>query len=391
MRESTPPGQPLDWEVMVMNADGTGVTQLTDTEGEFDGDPHWSPDGRKIVFTRQGGIAVMNADGTGVTQLTTGPQGAAGSDGEPAWSPDGRRIAFIRSAFPPCPAAGYRSELGSGPASQASNPPARAATGCQPAQDELWVMRADGSDQTRYVTGSPNKATPDWSPDGGKIVFSEDGIVVINADGSGLTRLRDDGGGAAWSPDGRELNCVAVRDRRRWRWAEKGGGPRARRRIGPAGLAAARVADRLGSCQAPPEGHYRAAKGCAGRSELCRRVQHQRSAAAGARTRKGARDAGARRAGFGEAAEGRRHESRGEALGQGEAAAVARPCGQAHAAHRRDRRERQAGQRQPKRHARAVNVADDAAPPTAPGASGACDLVGCGRCVEPPQASGGRC
>ena len=58
------------------------------------GSPAWSPDGRRIAFasTRDGNreIYVMNADGSGVTRLTDNDA----DDGYPSWSPDGRRIAF---------------------------------------------------------------------------------------------------------------------------------------------------------------------------------------------------------------------------------------------------------------------------------------------------------
>jgi WD40 repeat protein len=58
----------------VMNADGTGVTQLTNNIGATDFIPAWSPDGKHLAFTsdRDGDfeLFVMNADGTGVTQLT---------------------------------------------------------------------------------------------------------------------------------------------------------------------------------------------------------------------------------------------------------------------------------------------------------------------------------
>ncbi len=74
-----------DDEIFVMNADGTGVTQLTDND-DWDWDPVWSPNGRQIAFAsdRDGDaevfvmstdteIFVMNADGSDVMSL--GQQG----------------------------------------------------------------------------------------------------------------------------------------------------------------------------------------------------------------------------------------------------------------------------------------------------------------------------
>ena len=87
-----------DSEIYVMNADGSGTRRLTHNVG-YDGEPAWSPDGRKIAFQstrrRFGGskaeIYVMNADGSGKRNLTRNPA----KDGSPSWSPDGRRIAFV--------------------------------------------------------------------------------------------------------------------------------------------------------------------------------------------------------------------------------------------------------------------------------------------------------
>jgi Tol biopolymer transport system component len=61
-----------------------------------DEDPEWSPDGSRIALASTRGapgnydIFVMNADGTGVTRLTD----HAAPDQDPAWAPDGRSLYF---------------------------------------------------------------------------------------------------------------------------------------------------------------------------------------------------------------------------------------------------------------------------------------------------------
>ena len=87
-------------EIWVMNADGSGQTQLTfpdDTNAPDANDPSWSPDGSKIVFwsgfaREYGNIYTMNADGSDRTQLTFEPAGE--NSDNPAWAPDGKSIMF---------------------------------------------------------------------------------------------------------------------------------------------------------------------------------------------------------------------------------------------------------------------------------------------------------
>src|SRR5919198_464787 len=77
-----------NWEIYAMNADGTGVTNLTRDPGADDQAPAWSPDGSSIAYgsTREGaGLYLMSADGSDRRRLLV-------SDVErdqPSWSPDG--------------------------------------------------------------------------------------------------------------------------------------------------------------------------------------------------------------------------------------------------------------------------------------------------------------
>ena len=84
-------------EVYVIDADGTGSPVRLTNNTEEERAPAWSPDGKRIVFScRRGGpdfeICVMNADGTGQVQLTENNV----PDLTASWSPDGKRIVFHR-------------------------------------------------------------------------------------------------------------------------------------------------------------------------------------------------------------------------------------------------------------------------------------------------------
>ena len=204
-----------DKEVYVMDSDGGDPVNLT-RHHAFDSSPAWSPDGRRIAFEseRDGGdyhIFVMNADGSGVEQLTFGP-GTPWAR-QPAWSPDGSSIACVSGMGTDW---GIHSiDLDSGELRllpegglRGTNPSwspdgARIAyTMTDTADSDLrhvWVMAADGSGARQLTFAESWDADPTWSPDGRRIAFARlteqeirYDIYIIPVEGGAEERVTDD-------------------------------------------------------------------------------------------------------------------------------------------------------------------------------------------------------
>jgi Tol biopolymer transport system component len=169
--------------LFLMNADGTSDTGLFPTPLTLLGSSAtWSPDGKWIAFhrsrsggtgtripgrtepggpTRDSDIFVVNLDdllghGDAPTNITETVEGQSEDDAD--WSPNGDKIVFTSRNS----ACGPRPPLTG----------AEAIAACQEAA-EIWVMNADGTDRQQLTDSTLRleERSPDWSPDGSKILY----------------------------------------------------------------------------------------------------------------------------------------------------------------------------------------------------------------------------
>lgn len=169
----------------MMNEDGSDVMQLA-SMGYDVGQPDWSPDGMRIVAARDyTAIVVMDADGSNVQQIT---DEVAPVIEQPAWSPDGSRIAFsIKQAASGCLLSDYNIYV----ADPDGGNRVKLTDGCGGRNTEVdWSP--DGS---KIVFTSRRDSPQDIDTN-----LRDIEIYVMNADGSDETRLTFDGAENEQSP-----------------------------------------------------------------------------------------------------------------------------------------------------------------------------------------------
>jgi DNA-binding SARP family transcriptional activator len=156
------------------------IVPATATDG---GEPFWSPDGSKLVYSDGRNLFVTDAEGSHGRPITENDSDTL-YQFDPAWSPDGTWIAFRGEH---CPQFTYS---------------------CGEPDGSLALVHPDGTGATVILKRSGLEiGRPSWSPDASKLAIEIDhAIYVIAPNGSGLTRLtgRQDpvAEPSAWTPDG---------------------------------------------------------------------------------------------------------------------------------------------------------------------------------------------
>ena len=183
------------WEIFVLSPNQRIPVQLTDW-GADSWSLSWSPDGKYLAFVTNKDlmdeIYVIPAEGGEPLNISRQP---TANDFSPVWSPDGQSILFVSD----------REEGGN---------------------QDIYIMKADGSGVTRLTTDQARDTSPSWSPDGKQIAFVSDreqnfevyvmdapqGIMAKPGEPTRLTRTPAYEWSPVWSPDGKWIAFTSLRD-----------------------------------------------------------------------------------------------------------------------------------------------------------------------------------
>ncbi|WP_044890313.1 TolB family protein [Myxococcus hansupus] len=162
-----------DPEIYVAKADGSGEERLTHFHME-DRQPKWSPDGVWLVLVsdreRKDRLFFLRRDGSEMRPVSG--EHYAGEEREAAWSPDGKRLAYV--------------------------------TRTPEGLARIWVVPLAGGAPVALTDGKHRDDMPAWSPDGKYLAYVSEregnaDVYLMRADGTGQTRLTS-AKGADWLP-----------------------------------------------------------------------------------------------------------------------------------------------------------------------------------------------
>ena len=228
-------------DIWKMKSDGGAKVKLT-TDGNFKGPPVWSPRGDRIAYTaNQTGdmeVYIMNTDGSGKKQVTAGHNPEYFVEARVTWHTDGQRLYYqvVTMPLPPYTVTTipndvafveiYMVDTATGHERNLTpklhenirsvSPDGKKLTciSLRSPNYGVWIMDADGANQTRLTWHGMGDRRPLLSPDGREIVYwslaygNQPDIWMINVDGSSETRLTTSSYQdvyPSWSPDGKKI------------------------------------------------------------------------------------------------------------------------------------------------------------------------------------------
>jgi TolB protein len=179
-----------NWEIFVMNADGSNPVNLTQTPHDQEHYPQVSPDGTKICFSADEGegrdtirsLYVMDVDGGNRKKLTDHAR-------EPFWSPDSKVVGFLPQEYPKFNVIDYYTKGMS-----------------------FYDLSTGKIEAHVNSTNLHHLYNPGFAPNGKWIVATvhagmgvSHGILLIAAHGTNIINLNIPGCRPCFSPDGKQI------------------------------------------------------------------------------------------------------------------------------------------------------------------------------------------
>jgi len=172
-----------DFDVQIVRTNGKGRRTVAGTTSANEVDAQWSPDGRRLSFSRWPRSADWHSSSIWTVRRDGGQLRRVARGQFARWSPDGKKLVLD--------------------------------TPTTESDANLSIVNSDGTGRRQLTKMRHLDQPAGWSPDGRWILFTRytasgtTEVAVIRVDGSGYRRLAvvhgDEAGAAAWSPDGSKI------------------------------------------------------------------------------------------------------------------------------------------------------------------------------------------